>query len=146
MQGLKRTPLGGFNLTIGRNGIVDCENECPEHLTIPEIVGNTYVDYSYYFTFVCIVWFNFRFRKRVFYGLDFIYLYSKSSKVFLLILSFCLIAKYCKFWKKNEFDFNGLNVTLNFTGVLGFKVALYGYIWNKVINSPFKFYLFWLTQ
>jgi hypothetical protein len=49
---LKRTPLGGFIFTIGRYGIVVCENECPEHLTTPEIVGNTSVDSSYYLTFV----------------------------------------------------------------------------------------------
>jgi hypothetical protein len=41
VQGLKRTPLGGCILTIGKKGIVDCENEWPEHLMMPEMVGNT---------------------------------------------------------------------------------------------------------
>lgn len=133
IQGLKRTPLGGLIFTIGRNGIVDWEKEWPEHLIIPEIVGNTSVAYNYSFTLVWIVWFNFIFLKRVFSGFDLISLYSKSYKVFLLILSFCLMAKYCRFWKKNEFDLNGLNVILNLTGTFGFNVALYGYIWNNVI-------------
>jgi hypothetical protein len=54
-QGLNSTPFGGLTLTIGKKGMVDCEKECPEHRTTPEIVGNTSMASSYYFTLVCTV-------------------------------------------------------------------------------------------
>lgn len=112
----------------------------------PERVGKTSVISSSYLILVCIVWLSFTFFNNVFSGFDFIYLYSKSSNVFLLIFWLCFKAKNCKFWKKNELDFNGLNVMLNFVGTLGFNVALSGNTWNTDMNSPFKFSLFWLTQ
>ena len=82
----------------------------------------------------------------MFSGFDLIYLYSKSSKVFLLIFWLCLMAKNCRVWKKNELDLRGLNVILNLTGVFGFNVALSGNIWNTDIYYPLRFYLCWFTQ
>lgn len=145
-HGFIRIPLGGLTFTIGKNGIVDWENECPEHLTTPERVGKTSVTSSSSFTLVWIVWFSFTFLSNVFSGLDFSYLYSKSSSVFLLIFWLCLIEKNWRVWKKKEFDFSGLKVILNLVGTLGFNVALSGNIWKTVMNSPFKFSRFWFTQ
>ena len=145
-QGLNKIPFGGLTLTMGKNGMVVWENEWPEHLTTPERVGNTSVVSSSSLTLVCIVWLSFTFRSKVFSGFALIYLYSKSYNVFLLIFWLCLIAKNCKVWKKKEFDFNGLKVTLNLVGAFGLRVALSGNTWKTDMNYPFKFSLCWLTQ
>lgn len=113
---------------------------------MPDRVGKTSVTSSSSLILLWIVWFNLTFFSKVFSGLDLSYLYSKSYNVFLLIFWLCFKAKNCIFWKKKEFDLRGLKVMLNLVGTLGFRVALYGNIWNTVINYPFRFYLFWLTQ
>jgi hypothetical protein len=67
--------LGGWILTIGKKGIEDCENEWPEHLITPEMVGKTSIAYNYSLTLVWIVWLSLIFLSNVFYGFDLIYLY-----------------------------------------------------------------------
>ena len=50
---------------MGKNGKEEWLKECPAHRMIPDKGGNTSVDSISYFTFDCIVWFNFTFLKRV---------------------------------------------------------------------------------